>query len=148
MNIVVVTLVMLALSAGGAILLKRSLMRRARRTSETDGAELRARLVDHFERKGEKVTGGLRGPRNPRNGEEAAARVTRVRDAVANGDIDDRMVGTAARMIGISKEEARRRLEKAGDTVTPPGAVKKPVDREKRRKKKQQAKRSKRANRR
>lgn len=141
-------LVIFLLVVAGAFLARRTLLRRAGRTAATEGAELRERLVDHLERKGAKVTGGRHetGPAAAQS--EASQRVARVKEGVESGEIDDRMVGAAARMIGISKDEARRRLEQAGEITNPVGAHRRPVDRDKRRKKKQQAKRSKRANRR
>lgn len=141
-------LALVLLLAAGAFVAHRTLLRRAGRTAASEGAELRERLVEHLERRGEKVTGGRRETKPAAPKSAAAERVARVRDGVESGEIDDRMIGAAARAIGISKDEARRRLEQAGEITNPVGTNRRLVDRDKRRKKKQQAKRSKRANRR
>jgi hypothetical protein len=80
-------------------------------------------------------------------------RVERVKDAYANGEIDERMLGTAARVLGIDKDEARRRLEGAGNAGA---AGIDPAERERKRaktraqnrKKNKQSKKSRQANRR
>ena len=91
------------------------------------------------------------------NREEVATvqdpRVERVKDAYANGEIDERMLGTAARVLGIDKDEARRRLEGAGNAGA---AGIDPAERERKRaktraqnrKKNKQSKKSRQANRR
>jgi hypothetical protein len=74
-------------------------------------------------------------------------KVSRVAEAYAEGAIDERTLGAAARVLGIDAEEARRRLEgaaQAGNLTTP----RKPVDRDRKRKKNKQAKKSRQANRR
>jgi len=149
MNVAVAAiLALLLLLVVGAFLTRRTVLRRAGRTAVTEGAELRERLVEHLERRGEKVNGGIRETGTATTKSAAAERVARVREGIESGEIDERMVGAAARAIGISKDEARRRLEQAGEITNPVGTNRRPVDRDKRRKKKQQAKRSKRANRR
>lgn len=79
-------------------------------------------------------------------------RVARVSEAYANGEIDERMLTTAARVLGIEKAEARRRLEGAANAegVVPAGEREKQraQTRAKNRKKNKQAKRSRQANRR
>lgn len=89
----------------------------------------------------EQSSGGTRDPR-----------VERVSEAYANGEIDERMLTTAARALGIEKEEARRRLEGAatahGTATTGEREKQRAQARAKNRKKNKQAKRSRQANRR
>lgn len=91
------------------------------------------------------------------NREEVATvqdpRVERVKDAYANGEIDERMLGTAARVLGIDKDEARRRLEGAGNAgasgIDPAERERKRAKtRAQNRKKNKQSKKSRQANRR
>lgn len=80
-------------------------------------------------------------------------RIERVKEAYESGEIDERMIGTAARVLGIDKEEARRRIE--GASATGAASVD-PAERERRRaksraqnrKKNKQSKKSRQANRR
>jgi len=84
--------------------------------------------------------------------EEESARVAKVTEAYRRGEIDERMVGAAARVLGIERQEAIKRLEQAGaldGAVTTTGrAPARPADRDKRRKKNKQARRSRQGNRR
>lgn len=154
--VIVIVLVALLLTVGFAttLMLRRKVVRRAEGIANDEGARLRGQLVEHLERKARKEAGRPAGVR--RDGEEidegagkALDRVGRVAEAYANGEIDERMVGAAARMLGIDKQEALKRLESAGaaaGSVSTPG--RRPVDRAKKRKKNKQAKRSRQANRR
>lgn len=77
-------------------------------------------------------------------------RIERVSEAYANGEIDERMLTTAARALGIDKEVARRRLEGAADAqgTATSRETHRAQTRAKNRKKNKQAKRSRQANRR
>lgn len=79
-------------------------------------------------------------------------RIDRVAEAYANGEIDERMLTTAAHTLGISKDEARQRLAGAAETRGTAGTddreKKRAQARAKNRKKNKQAKRSRQANRR
>lgn len=77
-------------------------------------------------------------------------RVERISEAYENGEIDERMIGTAARVLGISTEEARRRLDGAATAqgTASVGGHDRSKTRAKNRKKNKQSKRSRQANRR
>jgi hypothetical protein len=70
-------------------------------------------------------------------------RVSRMQDAYAAGDLDDKLIARAARAIGISEAEARRRLSTRLDLSGRTGTG----SRTDRRKKSKQAKASRRKNR-
>lgn len=79
-------------------------------------------------------------------------RIERVATAYENGEIDERMLRTAARALGINVEEARARLEGAAEADTASGTSERMKNRAhvstRNRKKNKQAKRSRQANRR
>ena len=79
-------------------------------------------------------------------------RIERVATAYENGEIDERMLRTAARALGINTEEARARLEGAAEADTSSGTAERMKNRAnvrtQNRKKNKQAKRSRQTNRR
>lgn len=134
---VTIALLVLLTGAGVTTLLRR----RATRTTRTDPS------TGHAPGAPEDAASTAERPR-PRD-----PRIGRVAQAYADGAIDERTIGTAARILGIDKDEARRRLEAAATADTTSGTTggngaRRPVDRAKKRKKNKQARRSRQTNRR
>jgi len=140
MTTTAVTIALLVLLTGAGV--TTLLRRRATRTTRTDPS------TGHAPGAPEDAASTAERPR-PRD-----PRIGRVAQAYADGAIDERTIGTAARILGIDKDEARRRLEAAATADTTSGTAgggngaRRPVDRAKKRKKNKQARRSRQTNRR